>query len=107
VQAGGRTPLAEGIVEARRLLRREALRPDARRPLVVLLTDGRATAGRDPLARAVSAAAGLHADGHASVVVDCETSMVRLGLASKVAGALGAQMIPLAGLSAADLARVA
>ncbi|RDB47787.1 magnesium chelatase, partial [Tsukamurella tyrosinosolvens] len=63
--------------------------------------------GRDPLPRALAAAAGLHADGRATVVVDCETSMVRLGLAAKVAAALGAPMIPLGGLSPQDLARVA
>ncbi|WP_019203424.1 VWA domain-containing protein [Tsukamurella sp. 1534] len=106
-RTGGRTPLAEGILEARRLLRREELRPDARRPLVVLLTDGRATSGRDPLPRAIAAAAGLHADGRAAVVVDCETSMVRLGLAAKIAAALGAERIPLSGLSPQELARVA
>ncbi|CAM3953676.1 VWA domain-containing protein [Tsukamurella ocularis] len=106
-RTGGRTPLAEGLIEARKLLRREDLRPDARRPLVVLLTDGRATSGRDPLSRALAAAAGLHADGRATVVVDCETSMVRLGLAARVAAALGAPMIPLGGLSPQDLARVA
>lgn len=106
-RTGGRTPLAEGLIEARKLLRREELRPDARRPLVVVLTDGRATAGRDPLPRALAAAAGLHADGRASIVVDCETSMVRLGLAAKVAAALGAPMLPLSGLRPQDLARVA
>ena len=106
-RTGGRTPLAEGLIEARKLLRREDLRPDARRPLVVVLTDGRATSGRDPLPRALAAAAGLHADGRATVVVDCETSMVRLGLAAKVASVLGAPMIPLGGLSPQDLARVA
>ncbi|GAA1073725.1 VWA domain-containing protein [Tsukamurella spumae] len=106
-RTGGRTPLAEGLIEARKLLRREDLRPDARRPLVVLLTDGRATAGRDPLPRALAAAAGLHADARASVVVDCETSVVRLGLAAKVAAALGATMLPLDGLRPTDLARAA
>ncbi|KXO97890.1 magnesium chelatase [Tsukamurella pseudospumae] len=106
-RTGGRTPLAEGLIEARKLLRREDLRPDARRPLVVLLTDGRATAGHDPLPRALAAAAGLHADARAAVVVDCETSMVRLGLAAKVAAALGATMLPLDGLSPTDLARAA
>lgn len=106
-RTGGRTPLAEGLIEARTLLRREELRPDARRPLVVVLTDGRATAGRDPLPRALAAAAGLRADGRACVVVDCETSMVRLGLAAKTAQALGATMLPLDGLSPQDLARVA
>ncbi|CAM3267743.1 VWA domain-containing protein [Tsukamurella hominis] len=106
-RTGGRTPLAEGLIEARKLLRREDLRPDARRPLIVVLTDGRATSGRDPLPRALAAATGLHADGRATVVVDCETSMVRLGLAAKVAAALGAPMLPLGGLSPQDLARVA
>ncbi|TWS17864.1 VWA domain-containing protein [Tsukamurella asaccharolytica] len=106
-RTGGRTPLAEGLIEARKLLRREDLRPDARRPLLVVLTDGRATSGRDPLPRALAAAAGLRADGRATVVVDCETSMVRLGLAAKVAAALGATMLPLSGLSPQDLARVA
>ncbi|BDD83135.1 hypothetical protein TPB0596_28980 [Tsukamurella pulmonis] len=106
-RTGGRTPLAEGLIEARKLLRREDLRPDARRPLVVVLTDGHATAGRDPLPRALAAAAGLRADGRAAVVVDCETSMVRLGLATKVAAELGASLLPLSGLSPQDLARVA
>ncbi|GAB3125901.1 magnesium chelatase subunit D family protein [Tsukamurella serpentis] len=106
-RTGGRTPLAEGLIEARRLLRREDLRPDARRPLVVVLTDGRATSGRDPLPRALAAAAALHADGRAAVVVDCETSMVRLGLAAQVSHALGARTVPLGGLGPQDLARVA
>ncbi|XKK37228.1 VWA domain-containing protein [Nocardiopsis sp. ARC36] len=44
--AGGRTPLAEGLLEAARVLRRERLRDPRQRPLLVLVTDGRATGGR-------------------------------------------------------------
>ncbi|MDF0531601.1 VWA domain-containing protein [Tsukamurella sp. 8F] len=106
-RTGGRTPLAEALVETRRLLHREGLRPDARRPLVVLLTDGRATFGHDPLGRAVTAATSLRAEGRAAVVVDCETSMVRLGLARTVAAALGAELLPLEGLGGSGLARAA
>ena len=48
---GGKTPLAEGLLAARELVVRERVRDRARRPLVVVLTDGRATAGPDPLGR--------------------------------------------------------
>ena len=78
---GGKTPLAEGLLAARELIVRERVRDRARRPLVVVLTDGRATAGPDPLGRSRIAAARLVAEGAAAVVVDCETSYVRLGLA--------------------------
>jgi magnesium chelatase subunit D len=49
---GGRTPLAAGIEKTAEVLKREELRDRERRPLVVLLTDGRATAGPDPQAAA-------------------------------------------------------
>ena len=87
---GGQTPLAEGLLAARELVVREKVRDRARRPLVVVLTDGRANAGRDPLGRSRSAAALLVAEGAAAVVVDCEISYVRLGLAQQLATQLGA-----------------
>ena len=75
----------------------------ARRSLVVVLTDGRATGGPDPLGRARTAAALLVAEGAAAVVVDCETSYVRLGLAEQLAGRLGAPAVRLAQLRADGL----
>jgi len=61
-----------------------------------VVTDGRHTAGGEP-----SAAAGnLRRDGIASVVVDCESGPVRLGLAAALAHALGAEYLNLGGLSA-------
>ncbi|MGY4652056.1 magnesium chelatase subunit D family protein [Mycobacterium sp. URHB0021] len=97
---GGRTPLAQGLLAARDLVVREKARDRARRSLVVVLTDGRATGGQDPLGRTWVAADRLLAEGAAAVVVDCETSHVRLGLAEQLAGHLGAPSVRLAALRA-------
>ncbi|EXU68560.1 magnesium chelatase [Streptomyces sp. PRh5] len=87
---GGRTPLAAGLLKAREVLRVERLRDPARRPLLVVVTDGRATEARrsggpTPVERAGRAARMLAGDGVASVVVDCESGPVRLGLAGALA----------------------
>jgi len=103
---GGKTPLAQGLLAARDLVVREKARDRARRSLVVVLTDGRATGGPDPLGRTRSAAAQLVAEGAAAVVVDCETSYVRLGLAEDLAHQLGAPAVRLAHLRADALTRV-
>jgi magnesium chelatase subunit D len=100
---GGRTPLAEGLLAARELIVRERARDRSRRALVVVLTDGRATAGPDPLGRSRIAASRLVAEGAAAVVVDCETSYVRLGLAGQLARQLGAPIIRLEQLHADHL----
>jgi len=103
---GGKTPLAQGLLAARDVVVREKARDRARRSLVVVLTDGRATGGPDPLGRARSAAALLVAEGAAALVVDCETSHVRLGLAEQLARYLGAPAVRLAQLRADGLADV-
>ena len=48
----------------------------------------------------------LVAEGAAAVVVDCETSHVRLGLAEQLAGYLGAPAVRLAQLRADSLTDV-
>ncbi|AZK93469.1 putative cobaltochelatase [Streptomyces tsukubensis] len=103
---GGRTPLAAGLLKAHDVLRVERMRDPSRRPLLVVVTDGRATGGPEPVALA-SRAAGLHAsDGTASVVVDCESGPVRLGLANRLAGELGGVVVTLDGLRAEAIAGV-
>ncbi|ONI88385.1 magnesium chelatase [Saccharothrix sp. ALI-22-I] len=109
LRTGGRTPLADGLLRARRVLETERVRDPRRRPLLVLLTDGRATAtgtGGDPMRDALRAAGLLAADRVASVVVDCEHGPVRLGLAARVAGALEAACLRLEELSADQVAGV-
>ncbi|WCN84661.1 magnesium chelatase subunit D family protein [Micromonospora sp. LH3U1] len=96
---GGRTPLAEGLLAAADLLRVERLRDPKRRPLVLIVTDGRATAGNRPLDRAAGAAAVLAATGAPCVVIDCESGPVRLNLASRLATQLSAPHHPLAALT--------
>ncbi|MEU0851672.1 putative cobaltochelatase [Streptomyces flaveolus] len=101
---GGRTPLAAGLLKAHEVLRVERLRDPVRRPLVVVVTDGRATGGPEPVALASRAARLFAAEGTASVVVDCETGPVRLGLAGRLADELGGTAVTLDELRADSLA---
>ncbi|MGW2619825.1 putative cobaltochelatase [Streptomyces sp. NPDC001500] len=101
---GGRTPLAAGLLRAHDVLRVERLRDPARRALVVVVTDGRATGGPEPVALAGRAARLFAADGVACVVVDCESGPVRLGLAGQLAGELGGAAVTLEELRADSIA---
>ncbi|MFJ8351196.1 putative cobaltochelatase [Streptomyces sp. NPDC094153] len=101
---GGRTPLAAGLLKAHEVLRIERLRDPARRALVVVVTDGRATGGPEPVALAGRAARLFAAEGTASVVVDCESGPVRLGLAGQLAGELGGTAVTLDELRADSIA---
>jgi magnesium chelatase subunit D len=103
---GGRTPLAAGLLRAHEILRVERVRDPQRRPLLVVVTDGRATGqrGGSHLADSYAAAGLLAAAGTASVVVDCESGPVRLGLAGTLGVHLGAQTLRLEELAADSLA---
>jgi magnesium chelatase subunit D len=101
--AGGRTPLAEGLTEAARVLDLERIRDPRRRPLLVVVTDGRATHGPDAVRRSRQAAAHLAGRGVAALVIDCETGRFRMGLAASLAEALLAEHVPVGEVSAAAL----
>jgi magnesium chelatase subunit D len=101
---GGRTPLAAGLLKAREVLRVERLRDAARRPLLIVVTDGRATGGPEPVALASRAGRLLAAEGTASVVVDCESGPVRLGLAGALARDLQGAAVTLDELRADSVA---
>jgi magnesium chelatase subunit D len=71
-----------------------------------VVTDGRATSGSDAdLARAAAQLTGRALAGTASVVVDCEASVLRLGLAERLAAQLGATLLGLDELEAGVIAR--
>ena len=97
---GGRTPLAAGLEAVRQLIRREGWRDPARRPIVVLITDGRATGDGDAVAQAKRAASALARTAATSIVVDAEEGPVRLGLAGVVARHLMAELLTVPGLAA-------
>jgi magnesium chelatase subunit D len=94
LRTGGRTPLAAGLLAAAATVATERRRDPRRRPLLIIVTDGRATSGPDPTLVAPALA------GVATVVVDCESGPVRLGLARRLAAALGADVLPLDALRA-------
>jgi magnesium chelatase subunit D len=102
---GGRTPLAQGLLKAQDVLRIERLRDPSRRPLMVVVTDGRATAAgsKDAFPTALRAARLHAAEGTAAVVVDCETGPVRLGLAGTLARELGGSAVTLDELRAESI----
>jgi magnesium chelatase subunit D len=109
LRTGGRTPLAAGLSKAYELLTRYRQRAREIQPLLVLLTDGRAnagTSGSDPLAEALARAAILGAARVPALVVDTEQGPLRLGLARRLADALGGVCLRLEELAAGTLARV-
>src|SRR5207302_452824 len=98
---GGRTPLADGIATALAV----ATTPgDDRTPLLVLVTDGRATAAPDgvddPVAAAMVAAGEVRRRGVRAVVVDAEDGPTRLGLAAQIAERMGARYLTIPELTA-------
>ncbi|MEU8817127.1 VWA domain-containing protein [Actinoplanes sp. NPDC048796] len=92
LRTGGRTPLAAGLRSAAATIATERRRDPRRRPLLIVVTDGRATSGPDPVTVAPALA------GVSTVVVDCETGPIRLNLAGRLATALGADLMPLEAL---------
>ncbi len=100
---GGRTDLSSGLRLGRSLCTEPA---GGRAPLLVVVTDGRATTApheQDPVAAAEAEAALIRRRGIASVVVDVEDGPVPLGLALRLADALGARHLRLPDLSAGAL----
>ncbi|MGK8523355.1 magnesium chelatase subunit D family protein [Nocardia asteroides] len=106
MRTGGKTPLAAGLVKAREVVLRERVRDPRRRPMLVLLTDGRATGGVDPVPRARAAAKALAADAVTSIVVDCERGMIRLGLAADLARDLRGSYLRLEELTGDSVAGI-
>jgi len=120
---GGRTPLGPGLRAALEVVRSARHHDPDRRPVIVVVTDGRATsagpapaaamgtstarpAGVDPVAAALAAGAEIAAAGIEALVVDAEDGDVRLGLAHRLAEAMGAHYAALPDLGSETLARV-
>jgi magnesium chelatase subunit D len=100
---GGRTPLAAGITTALDLVTSPA-RAATHRPVLVLITDGRATFapdGADPVAAAGSAADAVRRAGVEAMVIDVEGAPTGsppgpgLGLARDLAARMGGRHLPL------------
>jgi magnesium chelatase subunit D len=91
---GGTTPLAAGLAMAGKVA--EDARDQDLDPIVVLITDGRATfGGDDPVATAQLEAERISGTGVPAVVVDAELGSARLGLAVETARALRCECVSL------------
>ena len=107
---GGKTPLAEGLDQAMLLLHNLKRREKNVRPVLVLITDGRANssaAGKDAVGEAMAVARKIGAAGFPSVVIDTETDFISLGVAQKVAAEMGATYYHLAELSDSAVIHIA
>ena len=110
-RTGGRTPLASGIREALAIATSPA-RQETHRPLLVLITDGRATSapdGADPIEAAAEAAGAVRRAGVDAVVIDVEGTggSPRLGLARDLAHRMGARHLPVGELTNLTIERAA
>jgi magnesium chelatase subunit D len=91
---GGRTPLAAGLALARQVA--DGAVRSGHRPVLAVVSDGRATVADgagDPVAAALAVAEGIRRRGVPSVVIDVEDGPVRLGLAGRLADALGGRLV--------------
>ncbi|WP_080794291.1 VWA domain-containing protein [Corynebacterium pacaense] len=107
IPVGGRTPLAQGLMEAADLLRREHLRDPGRRALLIALTDGQdtSTAGLPGVSVAAQRITQLGLSGN--IVIDCERrGRIRLGLAARLAESLQGTCIELEDINAENLVGV-
>jgi magnesium chelatase subunit D len=102
---GGRTPLPHALSLALEML--QSRTGDGAPPLLVLLTDGKANIaihdGADPWRESLEYAALLAERAVPALVIDTETGYLKLGRATQLAQALGAQYLTLAQLSAENL----
>ena len=91
---GGKTPLAKGLLKAEDVLDMLYRQDPAQDPVVILITDGRATSplneGTDPVTDAMDEAKRIGRRHLPVAVIDTEAGFIRLGLAKKIAKAMGA-----------------
>lgn len=120
---GGRTPLASGLREARRIIDHALRRNPDTRPVLFVISDGRANVALSPppdtpthanptpgaasngaMAEALCEARCIGRDTRIhSLVVDVERGLLRFGLARQLAEAMGARHVPVQEVRAATL----
>ena len=107
---GGKTPLADGLATALLTLAKLNKKDSELEPILVLVTDGRANAveenGGDPIEAAIKMAEKIRKAKITSVVIDTENDFIKLGVAKKVAQAMGASYYNLRQLSKEHILRI-
>ena len=107
---GGKTPLADGLATALLTIAKLNKKDSELEPILVLVTDGRANAveenGGDPVEAAIKMAEKIRKAKITSVVIDTENDFIKLGVAKKVAQAMGASYYNLRQLSKEHILRI-
>lgn len=107
---GGRTPLASGLEESHRIIRNQLRKDPDTRPILLVLSDGKANAapeGMKPMPAALEAARRIAADGRThSLVIDVERQgLVQFAMAKTLSEGLEAEYMHLEELKADTLVR--
>ena len=91
---GGKTPLAQGLIKAEDMLDRLYKQDPLQDPVLILITDGRATnslnKNTDPVRDALSEAERIGHRHMLTAVIDTESGFIKLGLAKELAQKMGA-----------------
>ncbi len=106
---GGKTPLAEGLTAALTMIAQGNKAQKEQEPVLILVTDGRANArsgATEPVAAALKAAERIRRAKIKAAVIDTERDFIKLGIAQKVAAAMGASYHPLRKLSQEGVLRI-
>ncbi|MEJ5365087.1 MAG: putative cobaltochelatase [Desulfosoma sp.] len=108
---GGRTPLSGALIKAYQVTRTVLLRDPTAKPIVIIVTDGKANVAlgkRKPVEEALLVAERLALDERIHpIVVDTEkSSLVRFGLARKLAAVMNAPYFAIDDLKADTLVHI-
>lgn len=101
---GGKTPLSKGLLKGLDVLRKELKKDKKIKPLLVVISDGKANAGihgdSGAFNEALRIAGEIKHSGIKSIAVDTETGLVRLGRLRELSASLGGRYFPLEEISA-------
>ena len=101
---GGKTPLSKGLLAGYEVLRNELNKDKKIRPLLVIISDGKANVSisenSNPFNEANQVADDIKHSGIKSIVIDTETGFIRLGRLQELAQTLGGKYYSLEDIKA-------
>lgn len=107
---GGKTPLAKGLMKAQDVLDMLYRQDNTQEPVVILVTDGRATSAVEkngnPVQEAMMEASRIGRRHLPTAVIDTESGFIKLGLAKEVAKKMGASYFHMDKLTEENLLRI-
>jgi magnesium chelatase subunit D len=105
---GGATPLARGLELAYEVIMGLRSRDPDTTPVMVLVSDGRASgpSGSDPFGEALAAAERIRHQKIHAIILDTENSFIRLGMCAKLHEKLGGVLVTMEELEAEGIVTV-